>query len=322
MFGADDAAPPLSRFEAYGFRCAQYPEALDPQLLAPLADTRRRDFGQETPVGDDVFQFYRSVYSYDRTELKAVVESVEEAEHWRKEKITFDAAYGGERVIAQLFLPKNAAPPFQTVIFFPGSGAQMMDSSEHLEIPFFFDFIPRTGRALLYPVYKSTYERRIVPDPPYRSNAWRDVMIQCAKDLSRSIDYLETRQDIDSHKLAYYGLSWGAGDAIVAVAIENRRLKTSILLSGGLEPGWLPPEIDPFNFAPRITMPVLMLNGRHDFVLPLETTQKPMFRFLGTPPEHKRHVLFDSGHVPPTEVVIKEVLDWLDRYLGPVVTRS
>ena len=65
-----------------------------------------------------------------------------------------------------------------------------------------------------------------------------------------------------------------------------------------------------------------MLNGRHDFVLPLETTQKPMFRFLGTPPEHKRHVLFDSGHVPSTEVVIKEVLDWLDRYLGPVVTRS
>lgn len=322
MFGADDAAPPFSRFEAYGFRCARYPEALDPQLVAPLADTRRRDFNQETPVGDDVFEFYRSVYSYDRTELKAVVESVEEAEHWRKEKITFDAAYGGERVIAQLFLPKNAAPPFQTVIFFPGSGAQMMDSSEQLEIPFFFDFIPRTGRALLYPVYKSTYERRIKPDPPYRSNAWRDVMIQCAKDMSRSIDYLETRQDIDSHKLAYYGLSWGAGDAIVAVALENRRLKTSILLAGGLDPGWLPPEIDPFNFAPRITMPVLMLNGRHDFVLPLESTQKPMFRFLGTPPEHKRHVLFDSGHVPPTEVVIKEVLDWLDRYLGPVVTRS
>jgi hypothetical protein len=32
----------------------------------------------------------------------------------------------------------------------------------------------------------------------------------------------------------------------------------------------------------------------------------------------KRHVVFDSGHVPPPDMVIKEVLDWLDRYLGPV----
>jgi hypothetical protein len=47
-----------------------------------------------------------------------------------------------------------------------------------------------------------------------------------------------------------------------------------------------------------------------------------MFRLLGTPPEHKRHRLFESGHVPlEREEVMKEVLDWLDRYLGPVSRR-
>ena len=30
-----------------------------------------------------------------------------------------------------------------------------------------------------------------------------------AKDLSRTIDYLETRTDIDAARLAYYGVSWG-----------------------------------------------------------------------------------------------------------------
>jgi hypothetical protein len=39
---------------------------------------------------------------------------------------------------------------------------------------------------------------------------------------------------------------------------------------------------------------------------------------LGTPEKDKRHVVFESGHVPPADMLIKEVLDWLDRYLGPV----
>ena len=35
--------------------------------------------------------------------------------------------------------------------------------------------------------------------------------------------------------------------------------------------------------------------------------------------EHKRHVIFEgAGHVPPRIEVIRETLNWLDRYLGPV----
>ena len=28
------------------------------------------------------------------------------------------------------------------------------------------------------------------------------------------------------------------------------------------------PEVDPFNYAPRVRLPVLMLNGRYDLVCP------------------------------------------------------
>ena len=36
------------------------------------------------------------------------------------EKVSYAAAYGGERIPAYLFLPKNAKPPYQVVVVFPG----------------------------------------------------------------------------------------------------------------------------------------------------------------------------------------------------------
>ena len=67
-----------------------------------------------------------------------------------------------------------------------------------------------------------------------------------------------------------------------------------------------------------MTVPTLMLNGRHDFIYPVETSQLPMFDRLGTAADQKRHVLFDTGHSVPRVEGIKEVLNWLDEYLGPV----
>jgi eukaryotic-like serine/threonine-protein kinase len=110
----------------------------------------------------------------------------------------------------------------------------------------------------------------------------------------------------------------GASDAVPTIALEPR-LKAAILLSGGLDREVYPPEIEPLNFLPRIKVPVLLLGGRNDFYYPVETSQVPLFKLLGTPAEQKRHVVFEgAGHVPPRIELIREVLDWLDRYLGPV----
>jgi eukaryotic-like serine/threonine-protein kinase len=63
-----------------------------------------------------------------------------------------------------------------------------------------------------------------------------------------------------------------------------------------------------------------MVAGRSDFLMPVESAQVPLFRLLGPAPEHKRHALFDGGHAPSQlQDVIREILDWFDRYLGPVV---
>src|SRR5260370_1850323 len=116
-------------------------------------------------------------------------------------------------------------------------------------------------------------------------------MIQLAKDVSRSVDFLESRSDIQSGRLAYYGMSTGGMWGPIFLALEPR-LKTGILLAGGLYADKAPFEADPVNFVPRVLVPVLMLNGRYDFVLPPATLQQPMFRLLGTPERDKRLIQF------------------------------
>ena len=91
-----------------------------------------------------------------------------------------------------------------------------------------------------------------------------------------------------------------------------------VLVSGGLEFQATLPEVDPLNFAPRARQPTLMLNGRYDFFFPVEASQLPLFRLLGAPAENKRQVIAEGGHYPPQDLLVKETIDWLDRYLGPV----
>jgi hypothetical protein len=118
------------------------------------------------------------------------------------------------------------------------------------------------------------------------------------------------------------GSSWGAWLAPIFLA-QDTRYRAAVIRLGGLPTWEMQPAFDSFHFAPRVTLPVLMLNGRYDYIFPHETSQVPLFETLGTPPEHKRHVMFESAHgvYGHRNEMIREVLDWLDRYLGPVERR-
>jgi hypothetical protein len=61
-----------------------------------------------------------------------------------------------------------------------------------------------------------------------------------------------------------------------------------------------------------------MLNGKYDVIFPVETNVRPAFKLLGTPEKDKKLVVYDTDHYIPRKELIKESLDWLDRYLGPV----
>jgi len=317
QFRAEDAQSPFSRRPDFGFRTIIQPEPLSPALAHSIR-TVERDPASLKPVGDDVYRVYVRQFDYDHKPLDAAVEATEDTPVWRREKVSFAAAYGKERVPVYLFLPKTASPPYQAVIFFPGADAVEIGSSSSLWLQW-ADFWVRSGRVLVYPVYQGTYERRITG--PKGPNVLRDVMVQRGKDLRRTIDYLETRSDIDASRIAFYGLSLGAQLGPLFLAIEPR-LRTGVLMSGGFETWDIPSEVDPVNYAPRVAVPVLMVNGRDDFDLEYATKQVPMFRMLGTPPANKKHAVFQGGHIPTRrQEPIKEMLDWLDHYLGPVKAR-
>ena len=66
-----------------------------------------------------------------------------------------------------------------------------------------------------------------------------------------------------------------------------------------------------------------MINGRADFLFPLESSQLPLLHAFGTAAKDKKHVLFEGGHATPVAHpdLIKAYLDWLDQYFGPVKLR-
>jgi dienelactone hydrolase len=321
-------APAMDRSPRNGIRLACYvlPESIPKEAFAPFNPPVAEDIYKLKPVSDAIFSIYKEQFAYDPANLNARVEYHQESPGgWIREKISFDAAYGGERILAYLFLPVNVSPPYQTVIYFPGDASKFMTSSQELEsyyeFPMFLSYLIRNGRAVLYPVYKGTFERG---GPEYikvfqtvegsKSYAYTEFTIQEVKDIRRSIDYLQTRQDIDNQKIAYLGMSAGGNLGAIIPAVE-KRLAASILIAGALTHKGHP-EVNAVNYVIRVKIPTLMLNGMYDNHI--DDLIKPMYELLGTPPEHKRLILYKTDHIPPRTEYIKETLLWLDKYLGPV----
>ena len=328
MFGSLSQASPFDRSPRNGFRCVLYldPNKIPSSVFAVKEPSEVRNFYQEEPVSDSIYQIYKEQFDYDKTELAAQVEwKNEESSDWIQEKVSFNAAYEDERVIAYLFLPKTGTPPYQTVIYFPSSASFAQRSSQNLdtyiEFQYFLAPLVKAGRAVLYPVYRGTFERgnnelfAVLREAD--THQFKELFIKMVKDFRRSIDYLQQeRLDIDRQQFAYCGFSTGGSYGIVITAVEDR-LNASILAVGGMF-GNARKEVNAINFVRRVKVPTLMLNGKHDLNIPYETRVKPMYDLLGPSPEKKELKVYDTDHFIPREELIKETLIWLDRYLGPV----
>ena len=147
---------------------------------------------------------------------------------------------------------------------------------------------------------------------PFNTVGYRDEVVLFVTEYRMGIDYLETREEIDATRIAHAGLSWGAiHAAIVLVAVEPR-IRSTILIGGGVIPSsdvHILPEANHLNFASRIRSPVLMLNGLYDEITPPETGAKPFFALME---------LLQAGHVPELEIRTPLINEWLDKTLGPV----
>jgi dienelactone hydrolase len=179
------------------------------------------------------------------------------------------------------------------------------------------DFLLKSGRAVCIPIAKSTYERGddLHSDLQEETIFYKQHVIAWVQDFSRSLDYLQTRNDLVKNKFGYYGFSWGSAVAPVVCAVE-KRFDAAVLHVGGFMMTKTLPEVDVLNYVPRVKIPVLMLNGKNDTFYPLETSQKPMFDLLGTDVKDKSMKVYEGGHIVPRSELMKESINWFDKYLG------
>jgi len=311
--------PMIDRSLSNGFRCTmELPGDTTVGLLSNPVTLDFRDYNKERPVDDKTFNIFLKQFAYDSSPLNEKVITEADTGIWKVEKVIMDAGYNNEQLIIYLYLPRDAQPPFQPVIYFPGSNAIHMDmiASNYVQR---LDFIVKSGRVLVYPVLQGTFDRKdgFSSDIQTETVFYKDHVIMWRKDFGRTIDYLETRSDILSDKIGYFGWSWGGFMGGIIPAVE-KRIKAVVLHVGGMEMTKTLPEVDQINFLPRVYQPVLMLNGKYDMYFPVETSQKPMFNLLGTPEKDKKIIIYDAGHLVPRTELIKETLSWYDKYLGPV----
>ncbi|MEP6390284.1 MAG: SUMF1/EgtB/PvdO family nonheme iron enzyme [Halioglobus sp.] len=305
------AQPGMNRGAGFGVRLIKADTAIAAELQAALEYVAPAPI---TPVSDTTFAIFARQFDYDPSPLNTQIEKVDSSQRaWRRERISFDAPYDDERITLQLFIPTASKPPYQVVVHFPGGDAVLLDDSEQASLLSVEPFL-RTGRAVAYPVYKGTFERKVRQQRG--PMAVRKEIIEQTQDLRRTLDYLATRDDMAQDKIAFHGLSYGGIRAPIILAVESR-FATAMILSAGLPPYPLPPEITLQHYLPRVTMPTLFIGGRDDFNQNYETAQVPFFELLGAPDNQKKHVTFEGGHLPTGYSGLKkEVIAWLDETLG------
>jgi eukaryotic-like serine/threonine-protein kinase len=316
LFGDYGSYPGFYSSNKMGFRCAlNSPETKGDQGAGPI----------KTEVTAPVYisaseakvKAWLNYYRYEKTPLKPQIIEVKETAEWRREKITFVGAEA-ERAIAYLYLPKNFPRPLQVIHFLPPASVPGRSESLPQSVEIHLAPVIKSGRAVLAVVLKGYLERdwpANYTEPPPTKVEYRDQIVNWITDLRRGLDYLETRNDLDTSRIAYFGSS-ANGFRLIVPAVETR-YRTVVLWGASVDKSNMEyiPEANPINFAPYIRGPKLMIHGRYDERWPLKIAAEPLYNLLREP---KRLEPFEGGHRPPMEILVPTMTSWLDEKLGPV----
>ncbi|HVJ26106.1 MAG TPA: SUMF1/EgtB/PvdO family nonheme iron enzyme [Vicinamibacterales bacterium] len=264
----------------------------------------------------DQFRTWAQSYEYAKTPLDARIEETRETPEWRREKISFNGGARG-RAIAYLYLPHHVPRPLQVLHYVPAADVNsgfrsLSDSMDHRMAPYV-----RSGRAAFGVVLYGYIERLKTDSTPLdpATIEYVESIVNRITDLRRGLDYLETRPDLDKTRIGFMGPSAGAQLGVILTAVENRYRGVVMVGAGLPRRGTTMAAADPVNFAPHIRAPKLIVQGTFDEDTPLRTASDPLFDLLIQP---KKRELYEGGHVPTIDVLLKLTAGWLDETLGPV----
>ena len=311
--------PRMDRSLRNGFRTARL---INPRDLNPYGDPIQtqapRDLSYYKPMSDEVFGVYSRNHEVRNTNTEVEEIYIDESHPlWIKERVRIEAGYNSEKMDILIFRPKNSFGPSDAVIFHPGANYYTTPPEIDEVNPgeFGLDFLIKSGKTLVWPAWKGSLNRL----PESRSGSPEDTLIYFrglniawVSDTSKTLDYLESRADINPSNFFYMGMSFGALFNTHTLLFEDR-YNAAILYVGGVFPTY-PPLSDGINHMPRIKTPFLMLNGEQDYLVP-KSSAMFFYGSTGTPENDKKIIFYDSGHWPlPRNQMIKETLSFIDKY--------
>tara|TARA_Y100000591_G_scaffold333142_1_gene374078 strand:- start:1703 stop:3958 length:2256 start_codon:yes stop_codon:yes gene_type:complete len=307
----------MNRSLKNGFRTARL---INPKDLNPFGDPIEtqapKDLSFYKPMSDEVFNVYSRSFQVSSTNPKFEKVYIDDSHPvWIKERIKLEVGYNNESMDVLIFRPKNSFGLSAPIIVHPGANYYTTPPEIDDINPgeFSLDFLIKSGKTLIWPAWKGSLNRmpENVASNEDTLRRFRNQFVAWVNDTDKTLDYLETRNDIDTENIFYLGMSYGALFNTHTLLFENR-YKGAILYVGGSFPTY-PPLADGINHLPRIKTPFLMLNGEQDYLVP-KSAANFFYQFTGTPTEDKKIIFYDSGHWPlPRNQMIKETLSFIDK---------
>lgn len=300
--------PPFDRSPENGLRLSRLNDEQDAKTSFAQAMEPRRPIEPATPVSDEVFSALRANYGYSSGPMNAVTEETTELRGFVRKRISFDIDESGDRMHVYLYLPGDDVARYPVMFYWSSSHGFYLTDIEEFRLH--LDFMLKRGWAVAMPILDHTFDRGAGRFPEMSDIEVRDQVIRWVREVRRTVGYLETRSDLDMDKLVMYGFSWGGRVASLALAVDER-FKVAVLNQAGLS-SWNDYDVAVEHYLPRVTQPVLQINGRFDQDFRLDDSAIPFFELLGS--EHKKHVVSESGHFAPMQTVIGETLAWVDAH--------
>jgi cephalosporin-C deacetylase-like acetyl esterase len=229
------------------------------------------------------------------------------------------------RVTGLLTIPEGGTAPYPVIIFLHG----IKDDKTADYMLLGHQFLVDSGYAVLRIDGANHGERKRYGHTYNFTGGYRfwtrDLLAQTVFDLRRGIDFLQKRQDIDSNRIGYLGISLGGMIGTIFCGVDQRiKVPVIALAGGGLQFVFkfdaFTPEvrnyisiIDPINFVGAISpRPLLMINAEKDEVVP-PLSSKLLYEEAGEP---KKIIWYPTKHreVPQNEVFPEAIL-WFRQYL-------
>ena len=271
----------------------------------PLAAINRQ------PVSEEVFATIADHYEYDQSQpLDASVIGV-----WPHrlpyiiEKVEFSSIHN-ERVPAYFTHPKNSTATRHPAVLLLHGANDFWGKNEDWSLEW-MDILSSEGWCVLVADFYGFGERKKAGQEPqwWRSGSYT---MQAVTDQRRGIDFLFSRPEVDTTKVALMGGSMGGYFGTFVAGLESRFTTVVLTVTGAWPRGATDDSLARFihtlNFAPRVSVPILMVNATGDGRASGEELYNAM-------PEPKQQIWYESEHYLPPREYNEDILNWLHEHL-------